>query len=798
MESRVVALVQSALRNRDRSGTRSVLETVCTDYGAYAAILWDFVPEKEGMEKRYLFSVADWFPYGKRWFRHDLPYSGSLTGDAIRDDTPIVTTSGDQRINNKTNLLERHSIETVACLPIANHGGCLNLYWKDRIAFDGPGREEALSVAQLLPYLHHAGQTQLRFDLIDSVKNLLLAVEVLPDSEDPLRLAKGVIQGVAEEIAKRLNCVEVSVFLEEPHQEPGAFVNMATTCPKFVYTDRYRTDDRGTLTSYVLRAKRPIHIYDLQHFHNDIARIHEQYPELRWNSKVEVIAPVMRGAMDIPKDDPDPLPPFSYMAVPVLSGDRVLGAIRCCGAKGSPHYFSANDVGALDVIAGQLAQFWVKYETGTRLQREMGVWRRYAHAIQALNRKAARALRRTVIDEKAILSICLEKLERVLPFADVLDVRLHEEDKQLYFAATGGTLWKELPAARKADLLKITYPLDKENPKSAGARAFYNQEPYIVKDTATDPYYMAIFEEVVCEVLAPIRLSNRRAETYGVLSISTTSRLPLESYVADVAKMLGQQLALYVDLARSLQELRSTQIQLDQTIQVQNQAYEDLEHQIKTPLNTAYYSAAKDHKHWTAQEHHALRGMISKARRVAIGLPTFVALAAHKKLVCKTTRLSSDKAYKVFWEACEDHKRLYPRRGLSYDIFRAGLDDLSRVSVSVDEGLFQQAVGNLIDNAFKYSFRGQAVRVEAREDRGVFMLSIKSRGLAVKKDEIPVLRERGRRGSAAEDCADGSGLGWWLVDHIMAAHGGTFDITETNAEGWTEATLAFVAEGTMR
>ena len=89
-----------------------------------------------------------------------------------------------------------------------------------------------------------------------------------------------------------------------------------------------------------------------------------------------------------------------------------------------------------------------------------------------------------------------------------------------------------------------------------------------------------------------------------------------------------------------------------------------------------------------------------------------------------------------------------------------------------DPFLLAQAVGNLVDNAVKFSPRGSTVSVtlERRTD-GKVAISVADRGPGIPDTERPHVAERFYRGSASEGTA-GVGLGLSVVAAVARIHGG--------------------------
>jgi len=92
--------------------------------------------------------------------------------------------------------------------------------------------------------------------------------------------------------------------------------------------------------------------------------------------------------------------------------------------------------------------------------------------------------------------------------------------------------------------------------------------------------------------------------------------------------------------------------------------------------------------------------------------------------------------------------------------------------VHVDAVLVEQALGQLLENAAKYSPAGSEIKVCSRCERDQVVLSVKDQGSGLTADEKGQVGKRAFRGRNAVG-APGSGLGLWIASTFMAANGGS-------------------------
>jgi K+-sensing histidine kinase KdpD len=93
--------------------------------------------------------------------------------------------------------------------------------------------------------------------------------------------------------------------------------------------------------------------------------------------------------------------------------------------------------------------------------------------------------------------------------------------------------------------------------------------------------------------------------------------------------------------------------------------------------------------------------------------------------------------------------------------------------VHVDTVLVEQALGQLLENAAKYSPPGSEIKINSRCDDGSVILSVQDQGVGLTADEKGQLGRRSFRGRGHVAGASGSGLGLWIASTFIAANGGS-------------------------
>ncbi|SDI26556.1 MULTISPECIES: DUF4118 domain-containing protein [Bradyrhizobium] len=114
-------------------------------------------------------------------------------------------------------------------------------------------------------------------------------------------------------------------------------------------------------------------------------------------------------------------------------------------------------------------------------------------------------------------------------------------------------------------------------------------------------------------------------------------------------------------------------------------------------------------------------------------------------------------------------------------------DDLPLVNV--DSGLIEEACGQLLENAAKYSPSGSTISIRARHEQGRAVLSISDQGVGITSDEQQQLGRRSFRSPRHQATVPGSGLGFWIASTFIRANGGAIDISSRGQGLGTTASI---------
>lgn len=106
------------------------------------------------------------------------------------------------------------------------------------------------------------------------------------------------------------------------------------------------------------------------------------------------------------------------------------------------------------------------------------------------------------------------------------------------------------------------------------------------------------------------------------------------------------------------------------------------------------------------------------------------------------------------------------------------------VKANYDRKWTEEALGNLLDNAIKYSPAGSEVKVQVRDYEMFAVVSVTDAGIGIREEEQAQIFERFYRSAEAAQ-EKGVGIGLYLVREIAAKQGGYVRVKSRHGEGST-------------
>ena len=238
------------------------------------------------------------------------------------------------------------------------------------------------------------------------------------------------------------------------------------------------------------------------------------------------------------------------------------------------------------------------------------------------------------------------------------------------------------------------------------------------------------------------------------------------------AGTLSERITAHADVQefrRLVTVLNGMLTRLDRAFKVQRRFTADASHELRAPLNVLRGEMEVALRRPRSPEYYqeTLRRCLDEAVRMT-------RLAADLLLLAR-----SDAGLPLEHRSEVDLLALSGRIARRYSLLTAEREQRLLVEgepalVMGDEGVLERAVGNLIDNAVKYSPAGGTIRARVSAD-GSASVTVSDEGPGVPEEHLPHLFTRFFRGDAARTRTDSHGLGLAIAQAAAQSHGGRLE-----------------------
>ena len=234
------------------------------------------------------------------------------------------------------------------------------------------------------------------------------------------------------------------------------------------------------------------------------------------------------------------------------------------------------------------------------------------------------------------------------------------------------------------------------------------------------------------------------------------------------------------DLGRAFNDMTGRMELLDRS---RNQFVSNASHELKTPLTTikvmvetVMYQEVPDPK-MTKEFLGDACHEVDRLSALVSDLLTLVGMdSGETKLNIAPVELGA-------LVAAEAH-RLLPvarERGVELEMLSGDAVDMQADALKLSQVFY-----NLIDNAVKYTPRGERVEVEVARRNGQACVYVRDNGIGIPREDCDHIFDRFYRVDKARSReTGGTGLGLSIVKQIVLAHGGTIEVDSRENEGST-------------
>jgi two-component system, OmpR family, heavy metal sensor histidine kinase CusS len=222
---------------------------------------------------------------------------------------------------------------------------------------------------------------------------------------------------------------------------------------------------------------------------------------------------------------------------------------------------------------------------------------------------------------------------------------------------------------------------------------------------------------------------------------------------------------------------------LDDSFTRLSQFSADLAHELRTPIANMLGEAqvALTRERTAAEYRETVESTVAECERLSriVDNLLFVARvdAAREPIARKSfdARAAVEKIAAFYQTVADDHHVTISCRGDG--------------QIYADPDLFERAVGNLLDNALRFTLENGSIQITLSKRGSNFEIAVTDSGCGIAPEHLPRVFDRFYRAESSRS-SDGAGLGLALVKSIVELHGGSAKIKSQLSCG-TTVTLTF-------
>ncbi|MBR5976086.1 MAG: sensor histidine kinase KdpD [Clostridiales bacterium] len=355
--------------------------------------------------------------------------------------------------------------------------------------------------------------------------------------------------------------------------------------------------------------------------------------------------------------------------------------------------------------------------------------------------------------ETDIMNVTASQLMKLLDRAIVIYPEANGKiDKGLLYSDTTDTMNEDLFTSEEHETAKWVF----ENHHRAGR--------------CTDR-----FPDAKCLYLA-LRI---HTHVFGVVGVHIPAR-PLDYFENSILLSILGECSLAIENLRNEQEKERSAI-LAKNEQMRADFLRTFSHDLRTPLTSISGNASTLLANYDKLDDETRKQIFSDMYDDSQWLINLV------ENLLSVTRIEEGRMHlnlsvQLMEEVIDEAIRYIVRRKKSHDIKVEYIDDL--LLAKVDAKLIIQVIINLVDNAIKYTAEGSHIVITARKKDSFVEVSVADDGEGIPDEIKPQIFEMFYTGNTSlADSRRSLGLGLFLCQSIVTAHGGTLTVTDNEPHG---------------
>ena len=297
------------------------------------------------------------------------------------------------------------------------------------------------------------------------------------------------------------------------------------------------------------------------------------------------------------------------------------------------------------------------------------------------------------------------------------------------------------------------------------------------RDSPADEQLLAL--GLRSELVAPLLLGTR---TIGMLSLSRDRPEAFSEDEVELVSLLGRLVATAVQNIRAYEAERRRVEELARLSQLRADFVSLVSHELRSPMAAVIGAARTLQDRWrmlTAEQRESFLALIGDETSRLAELVGDVLDTSRIEAGTFSYRFEEVDLGRVVDEAVEAAALAQQDVPVVASV-RGALPEIRG-----DRARLRQVLGNLIENAVKYSPEGGEVRVSAVAANGAVRIAVRDGGPGIPNDQQARIFEKFGRADVEGGSKPGTGLGLFIARSIAEAHGGSLDVTSGAEPGST-------------
>lgn len=226
-------------------------------------------------------------------------------------------------------------------------------------------------------------------------------------------------------------------------------------------------------------------------------------------------------------------------------------------------------------------------------------------------------------------------------------------------------------------------------------------------------------------------------------------------------------------LTTSKMSLQKTQIEREKM----KDLVSDISHQTKTPLaNILLYAQLLEEKTKDEEEKELAQQILNQTAKLEFLIQALIKMSRLETDVLEVMPVCQS-VNPLIEQAVEEIRGKAAQKQIEVNV-----EQIDEIQAVYDLKWTLEALGNILDNAVKYSSIGSLIRIEVKEYEFYVCICVQDQGIGVPERERTRIFERFYRGSQVQQ-EDGIGIGLYLARQILQKEKGYIKVQSKPGEG---------------